>query len=68
MITALSVIAVFGIIVFLAGVASGIFILFLISMRRTPRVPLSQVQDERAGAISRRVLTGSRSGGREIGQ
>ncbi len=68
MITALSVIAVFGIIVFLAGVASGIFILFLISMRRTPRVPLSQVQDERAGSISRRVLTGSRSGGREIGQ
>ena len=68
MITALSVIAVLGIIVFLAGVASGIFILFLISMRRTPRVPLSQVQDERAGSISRRVLTGSRSGSREISQ
>lgn len=68
MITALSVIAVLGIIVFLAGVAFGIFILFLISMRRTPRVPLSQVQDERAGSISRRVLTGSRSGGREISQ
>ena len=68
MITALSAIAVFGIIVFLSGVAFGIFILLLISMRRTPRVPLSQVQDERAGSISRRVLTGSRSGGREISQ
>jgi hypothetical protein len=68
MITALSVIAVFGIIVFLSGVASGIFILFVISLRRTPRVPLSQVQDERAGGISRRVLTGSRAGSREISQ
>jgi hypothetical protein len=68
MITALSVIAVLGIIVFLSGVAFGIFVLFIISMRRTPRVPLSQVQQERAGGISRRVLTGSQSGSREISQ
>lgn len=68
MITALSVIAVLGIIVFFSGVAFGIFVLFIISMRRTPRVPLSQVQEERAGGISRRVLTGSRSGSREISQ
>jgi hypothetical protein len=68
MITALSVIAVFGIIVFLSGVAFGVFILFVISLRRTPRVPLSQVQDERAGSLSRRVLTGSRPGSREISQ
>jgi hypothetical protein len=68
MITALSVIAVFGIIVFLSGVASGIFILFVISMRRTPRVPLSQVQEERAGSLFRRVLTGSRPGSGEISQ
>lgn len=68
MITALSVIAVFGIIVFLSGVAFGIFALFIISMRRTPRVPLSQVQDERAGSLSRRVLTASRPGSREISQ
>ena len=68
MITSLSVIAVFGIIVFLSGVGFGIFILLVISMRRTPRVPLSQVQDERAGGLSRRVLTGSRPGSREIGQ
>jgi hypothetical protein len=68
MITTLSVVAVFGIIVFLSGVAFGVFVLFIISMRRTPRVPLSQVQDERAGGISRRVLTGSRPGSREISQ
>jgi hypothetical protein len=68
MITALSVIAVFGIIVFLSGAAFGVFILFVISLRRTPRAPLSQVQDERAGGISRRVLTGSRPGRREISQ
>ena len=68
MITALSVIAVFGIIIFLSGAAFGAFILLIISMRRTPRGPLSQVQGERAGGISRRVLTGSRPGSREISQ
>ena len=68
MITALSVIAVFGIIIFLSGAAFGVFILLVISLRRTPRVPLSQVQGEHAGGISRRVLTGSRPGSREISQ
>ena len=68
MITALSVIAVFGIMVFLSGTAFGIFILLIISMRRTTRAPLSEAQGERAGAISRRVLVGARAGGREIGK
>jgi hypothetical protein len=68
MITALSVIAVFGIMVFLSGTAFGIFILLIISMRRTTRAPLSEAQGERAGAISRRVLVGTRAGGREIGK
>jgi hypothetical protein len=68
MITALSITAVLGIIVFLSGVAFGVFILLVISMRRTPLGPLSQVQEERAGGISRRVLTGSRPGSREISQ
>jgi len=68
MITTLSVIAVFGIIIFLSGAAFGIFILLVISLRRTPRMPLSQVREERAGGISRRVLTGSRPGSREISQ
>jgi hypothetical protein len=68
MITALSLIAVFGIIVFLSGTAFGVFILFVISLRRTPHGRLSQVQAEQAGSISRRVLTGSRPGSREISQ
>jgi hypothetical protein len=68
MITALTVIAVFGIIVFLSGAGLGIFILFVISLRRTPRVPLSQVQDEQAGRLSRRLLTGSRPDSGEISQ
>ena len=68
MITALSVIAVLGIIVFLSGAAFGVFILLVISLRRTPRAPLSQVQEERAGELARRVLTGSRPGSREISQ
>jgi hypothetical protein len=68
MISALSVIAVFGIIVFLSGAASGVFALLIISMHRTARAPLSAAHDERAGAISRRVLVGARTDGREIGQ
>ena len=65
MITALSVIAVFGIIAFLSGTAFGVFILLIISMRRTTRAPLSEAHGERAGAVSRRVLVGTRTGGRE---
>jgi hypothetical protein len=66
MITALSVIAVFGIMVFLSGAAFGVFVLLLVSMRRTTRAPLSEAHGERAGAISRRILVGARTGGREI--
>jgi hypothetical protein len=62
----LSVIAVFGIMVFLSGAAFGAFILIVISMHRTARAPLSETRGERAGAISRRMLVGSRAGGREI--
>jgi len=68
MIPALSVIAVFGIIVFLSGAAFGVFILLIISMRRTARAPLSEARDERAGAVSRRVLVGARTDERGIGQ
>jgi hypothetical protein len=68
MITTLSVIAVFGIIVFLSGAAFGAFIVLVISLRRTPRGPLSQVRGERAGGLSQRVLTGARPGSREISQ
>jgi hypothetical protein len=37
-------------------------------MRRTARAPLSEARDERAGAISRRVLVGARTDERGIGQ
>jgi hypothetical protein len=68
MISALSVIAVFGIIVFLSGAAFGIFVLFIISLHRTARAPLSDAHGERSGEISRRVLVGVRTNGREISQ
>ncbi len=68
MIPALSVIAIFGIIVFLSGAAFGAFILLIISMRRTARAPLSEAHGERGGALSRRVLVGARTDGREIGK
>ena len=66
MISALSVIAVFGIIVFLSGALSGAFILLVISMHKTSRAPLSDTHGEHAGAISRRMLVGTRTGGKEI--
>jgi hypothetical protein len=68
MIPALSVIAVFGIIVFLSGAAFGAFVLLLVSMRRTSRAPLSQAHRERAGVISRRMLVATRTHGREVGE
>ena len=68
MISALSIIAVFGIIVFLSGAAFGVFILLVISMRRTTRAPLSEARVERAGAISLRVLVGARTDERGTGQ
>ena len=66
MISALSVIAIFGIIVFLSGALSGIFILLVISMHKTSRAPLSETHGDRAGAVSRRMLVGARTSGREI--
>jgi hypothetical protein len=66
MIPALSVIAVFGIIVFLSGAAFGVFVLLVISLRRTARAPLSEARAERGGSLSRRVLVGARAGGREL--
>ena len=68
MISALSIIAVFGIIVFLSGAASGVLILLIVSMHRTTRGPLSEARDQRAGAISRRVLVGARPDERGTGQ
>jgi hypothetical protein len=68
MIPALSVIAIFGIIVFLSGAAFGAFTVLIISMRKTNRAPLSEASYGPAGEISRRMLIGGRAGGREIGK
>jgi hypothetical protein len=66
MIYTLSVIAVFGIMVFLSGAAFGVFILIVVSMHKTSRAPLSDTHGERRGTISRRMLVGARTGSREI--
>ena len=66
MISALSVIVIFGIIIFLSGALSGVFILLVISLHKTSRGPLSETHGERAGATSRRMLVGARTSGREI--
>ena len=66
MIPALSIVAIFGIIVFLSGALSGVFILLVISMHKTSRGPLSESHGDRAGAMSRRMLVSARTSGREI--
>jgi hypothetical protein len=63
----LSVIAVFGIIVFLSGGMFGVIAALVISLHRTARSPLPGIHGEQAGAISRRMLAGARTDGREIG-
>jgi hypothetical protein len=69
MISALSIVAVFTIVVFLTGCAFGVFLggaafgmltLFIISIHRTSRAPLSDIHGEHAGSVSRHVLTGGR--------
>lgn len=52
----LSIIAVLTVVVFLGGAASGMLVLFVISIHRTYHAPLSRIPDQRAGSISRRVL------------
>jgi len=55
-----SILAVLSIVVFLGGAACGMLVLFIISIHRTRRAPLSGTHAEHAGAVSRRVLTGGR--------
>jgi hypothetical protein len=57
----LSIIAVLSIVVFLAGIAFGMLALFIISIHRTRRTPLSGIHNEHPGSVSRRVLTGGRT-------
>jgi hypothetical protein len=60
MCSAISIIATLSIVVFLGGAAFGMFLLFIISIHRTSRAPLSDIHGERGGSVSRHVLTGGR--------
>ena len=68
MTSALSLIAVFSIAVFLTGAAFGALAIFVISIHRTSRAPLSESHGRRAGSISRRVLAGIRNDETEAGK
>jgi hypothetical protein len=65
---AVSVIAILSIVVFLGGAVSGMFVLFVVSIHRTRRVPLSEVHGEERGCVSRGVLAGGRVNGRGEGE
>ena len=67
MISALSIVAVFTIVVFVSGTAFGVFLVFVVSIHRTSRTPLSQIDNARGG-LSRQVLTTARTNGRESSQ
>jgi hypothetical protein len=68
MTSALSLLAVLAITVFLAGAAFGGLLVFVISIHRTGRAPLSESHGDRAGSFPRRLLTGIRSDHTEAGK
>jgi len=68
MMSALPIIAVLAIVVFLGGAAFGMLVLLVVSIHRTSRAPLSKVHRQRAGSLSRRVLTGVRTNDEEDGK
>jgi hypothetical protein len=68
MTSALPLIAVLVIVVFLAGTAIGALLVFIISIHRTSRAPLSESHGQRAGTISRRFLAGIRNDKTEAGE
>lgn len=57
---ALPLITILAIVAFLAGAAFGGLLVFVISIHRTSRTPLSESHGQRAGSISRHVLAGIR--------
>jgi len=61
----ISIIEVFSIVIFLGGVAFGMLLLFIISIHRTSRAPLSKIHRECAGSLARRVLIGVRTNDEE---
>jgi len=61
--------AVFSLIaVFLAGAVFGALLVFVVSIHRTSRAPLSESRGHRAGSVSRRVLAGIRTDETEAGK
>jgi hypothetical protein len=64
MIPATSFIAVSSVISFLSGSAFGALAVFAISIHRTRHAPLSELRQERAGALARGTLTATRAGSR----
>ncbi len=52
MTSAFSLIAILAIVAFLAGAAFGGLLVFVISIHRTSRVPLSESHGQRAGSVS----------------
>jgi hypothetical protein len=61
-ISAVSLFTVVSVIIFLSGSAFGALVLFAISIHRTKHRPLSGIHGERAGTVSRSVLTTTRAG------
>jgi hypothetical protein len=51
--------------VFLSFLAFGAFALLIVSIHRTPRVPMSETQGKRAGAFARCVIAGVRTESKE---
>jgi hypothetical protein len=53
---------------FLAVLVFAVFVLLVVSIHRTPRVPMSEVRGRRAGAFARCVITGVSAGSKEDGE
>jgi hypothetical protein len=63
-----ALLAVFSILVFLGGSALAVLVLVIISIHRTANGPMSGVYGERRGGLSRRMLTGVRTNGKEASE
>lgn len=50
---------------FLALAAVAVFVFIVVSIHRTPRVPLAKIRGKRVGSAARRVLAGVGTGSRE---
>ena len=60
MLSGTTFLAIFCVIVFITGSAFGALVLFVISIHRTPRASLFEVNGQQRGAVSRSVLVTTR--------